>query len=273
MSRPHTCFIQSQSLQWHSAAAWGVLDGFVKTLSVDDSNDECTAILRLSANFAGSIVSPAGLALELLVLEGALQVDGVLTTQHGYLFRIDAVAVPVLCRAETTVLVMRNRPRQGDIDVAPADTFAMRWLTGADGSVTGKPLGNGLATKTLRFNAATGERSFLYAALAQHPPPAAMPGRFTHPMVEELFMLDGSYVFGDVGRMQRGAYVWWREHVWHGPAGSVSGYHLFIRVLGGPLKNEFSTEPAAFSYHPPYRPVLPAALAGKAHELTEDASW
>ncbi|HPF27878.1 MAG: hypothetical protein R3F58_03190 [Steroidobacteraceae bacterium] len=275
MSRPHICFIQSQCLAWQSATGWGFPQAEVKTLSLDEDTGEATALLRWATGARGVLEVPAGRSLEVLVLQGELAIDGVALSLQGYLFRVAEAArgLAFECGQGTTLLVMRNRLRNGDCDVAVADTFAEPWRFGAEGSVTGKPLGNGLATKSLRYNEATGERSFLYAALAQHPPPAVMVGKFAHPMIEELFLLDGSYVFGDVGRMRRGAYVWWREHEFHGPTGSVSGYHLFIRVLGGPLRNEFSREPAPFSYGPPYRPALPPALRTVARETTGDLSW
>ncbi|MCU0759868.1 MAG: hypothetical protein MUF07_11830 [Steroidobacteraceae bacterium] len=129
------------------------------------------------------------------------------------------------------------------------------------------------ATEPLRLDPRTGEQSFLYCAMPQHPPPAVMVGRFTHPVIEEIFVLEGSYVFGDVGRMGPGGYVYWREDVWHGPAGSETGYHLFIRVVGGVLRNVFSPEPASFDWNPPYRPVLPEALRPLAREHSPGPRW
>jgi hypothetical protein len=121
--------------------------------------------------------------------------------------------------------------------------------------------------------AASGEQSFLYCAMPQHPPPSIMPGKFTRPVVEEPYTLSGSYVFGDVGRMSAGGYAFWREGQWHGPAGSETGYCLFIRVFGGPLSNQFSAQPAPFSWHPEYRPSLPPHLQAIARAVDEGESW
>jgi hypothetical protein len=121
--------------------------------------------------------------------------------------------------------------------------------------------------------AAGGEQSFLYCAMPQHPPPAIMPGKFTHPVIEELFALSGSYVFGDLGRMSAGGYAFWHAGQWHGPAGSETGYCLFIRVLGGPLSNQFSAQPAPFSWRPDYRPNLPPHLQAIARAVDEGVPW
>ena len=154
------------------------------------------------------------------------------------------------------------------------DAFAISWAGGAAGSVTGKPLAPTLATKILRRDADSGEQTFLYCSQPHHPPPTrVMPGKFTHPMVEEIFVLGGSFVFGDVGVMGPGGYCYWRENVWHGPVGSATGYHLLIRNLGGPLRNQFSDQPAPFSYDPPYHPDLPESLRPYARPYRPPPRW
>ena len=82
----------------------------------------------------------------------------------------------------------------------------------------------------------------------------------THPKVEELYCLEGEYVWGDCGRMGPGGYCWWREGEYHGPAGTDTGYHLFVRTINGPLVNTFDTEKKPFTWTPEYRPALPPEL-------------
>jgi hypothetical protein len=59
----------------------------------------------------------------------------------------------------------------------------------------------------------------------------------------------------------------------HGAAGSETGYCLFIRVLGGPLSNQFSAQPAPFSWRPEYRPSLPPHLQAIARAVDGGESW
>lgn len=277
MARPHICFIQAQSLPWSQIRERGPA---VKTLSVDELDGSRTALLRLPAGHEGHWRAAGGGSAEWLVLEGCIEIDGLRYERHGYGFVArDAGAlrleVPSSQTPDCVTLLLMTGPALAH--EAPAvrhpDTFSMPWQFGAEGSVTGKPLGSGIAAKILRRDAVTQGQSFLYCAMPQHPPPPIMVGKFTHPVVEEIFVLDGTYVFGDVGRMGPGAYCFWREGQWHGPAGSETGYHLFIRVLGGPLSNQFSQEPAPFSWHPRHRPALPEALRVLAREYLAGEKW
>ena len=79
-------------------------------------------------------------------------------------------------------------------------------------------------------------------------------------MIEEIFALAGTYVFADAGVMGPGGYCWWRENEFHGPAGRMTGYNIFIRVIGGPLRNTFSDDPFPFTFTPDHNPALPDKL-------------
>ena len=283
MSRPHICFIQSQCIPWAEPAGslrWLAAPGVqLKILSIDADDESVTAVVRVPAGFQRPWVSNPGRYLEILMLDGdwTLEESGrasALLGCHGYL-RLAARAEhggQLRSRAGALALIMTG-PGDPEPPILIQDTYALPWQHGVAGSVTGKPLSPDIASKILRRDAASGELSFLYCATPQHPPPAVMPGKFTHPVVEELFTISGSYVFGDVGRMSAGGYAFWREGQWHGPAGSETGYCLFIRVLGGPLSNQFSAEPAPFSWRPEYRPSLPPHLQAIAHEVDEGACW
>ncbi len=73
--------------------------------------------------------------------------------------------------------------------------------------------------------------------------------------------------------MRAGGYCWWREEVYHGPVGSRLGYLMFIRNLGGPLRNRFLSQPESFEYQPEYKPDLPAALADQATPVPDMDRW
>lgn len=47
----------------------------------------------------------------------------------------------------------------------------------------------------------------------------------------------------------------------HGPSGTDTGYHLFVRTVNGPLVNRFDTEKKPFTWDPDYKPMLPPELA------------
>ena len=247
----------------------------VKTLSRDRADGAATEILQVSAGFRGALPTRAGQPREWFVLDGDLELGGVSYRRHGYGFESPPPAsLEVSSAAGATLLWISGSTSRGIAErVSIPDTFMQPWSFGAEGSVTGKPLGEGIATKVLRRDPGSGEQTFLYCAMPQHSPPPIMVGKFTHPVIEELFVLDGSYVFGDVGRMGPGGYAFWRENQWHGPAGSETGYHLFIRVIGGPLRNQFSSDAAPFSWHPPYRPALPAPLRALAREHASAERW
>ncbi len=283
MSRPHICFIQSQCVPWAEPAGslrWLAAPGVqLKILSVDSDDESVTAVVRVPPGFQRPWASRPGQYLEMLMLDGdwTLEESGrpsVLLGPHGYL-RLAASSEQngqLRSRAGAVALLMTGSARP-EPPIVIEDTYALPWQHGAAGSVTNKPLSPGIASKILRRDAASGEQSFLYCAMPQHPPPAIMPGKFTHPVIEELFTLSGSYVFGDVGRMSAGGYAFWREGQWHGPAGSETGYCLFIRVLGGPLFNQFSAQAAPFSWRPEYRPSLPPHLQAIARPVDEGVSW
>jgi hypothetical protein len=287
MARPHTCFVQAQEVPWIKGEepdpAWEV---DVKVLSRDDSDNGYTGILRIPPGF--SLPGPVHFRcdFEFFVLDGAVEINGIVYTKDCYAF------LPAGYRRDT------NSSKQGAVLLAlfdgfhhpilgaPADgvyqeekliqyrnAYDMEWQTGDAGSVTGKPLSPTIFTKKLRVDPDTQEQTFLYAALPHHAPPPIMKGKFAHPMIEEVFVLSGEYVFGDTGRMGPGGYCWWREDEWHGPAGSEIGYNLFIRIYGGPLQNKFSDEESPFSFTPDHNPVLPNRLKDHAAPYSFSDPW
>jgi hypothetical protein len=84
--------------------------------------------------------------------------------------------------------------------------------------------------------------------------------KWTHSMIEEIFVIDGEYVWGDCGVMGPGGYVYWRERVWHGPSGSIAGFNLWVRTIGGPMENIFQKKKWRMDWNPPFRPQIPKEL-------------
>ena len=279
MARPHICFIQSQCLPWRTHSWLGTDDVKAKFLSVDDDSGAYTAIFELASGYQQDGPFAFAADLEVFVLAGSVSLDDRELGLQDYALIPAGVAIKRISSSGATLLAMPlgsaalREPAQSARPLVYHNTFAMPWLTGMEGSVTGKPLGGTISTKKLRYDAGTGGQTFLYGALAQHPPPKVMPGRFTHPMVEEIFVLAGEFTFGDTGRMGPGGYVWWRENELHGPVGSEGGYHLLIRVHEGHLKNEFSKEPSPFRYDAEYRPELPEDLRSIAKPYPQPDRW
>jgi hypothetical protein len=285
MTRPHICFIQAQGLPWTQSDVSAVRPGVrVKILSEDSRTGASTQIVAYPEGYELPAGQSLSVAEELFVLDGELRIGEVRHHAHCYAylpagFRRGPIAT---LRGAVVLSMFPGRVQAGSDTMHPdpvqtieqIDPFEMPWAGGIAGSVTGKALSSSLATKMLRRDESSGEQTFLYCSQPHHPPPGkVMPGKFTHPMVEEIFVLAGSFVFGDVGIMGPGGYCYWREHQWHGPTGSATGYHLLIRNLGGPLENQFSTEPAPFSFDPPYRPQIPETLEPYAQAFRPPAGW
>jgi hypothetical protein len=259
----------------------------VKVLSRDDANGAVTEIMRLPKGMTlpGPMHFPS--VFEFLVLDGTLTVGERTYAKDSYAYLPAGYAWPGMSSEGGAILLAMfgamPMPKPGP---APAGLFDARklieyinvydleWKTGAEGSVTGKPLSRTIFTKKLRVDPDTQEQTFLYSALPHHPPPLkVMPGKFTHPVIEEIFVLSGEYVFGDVGKMGPGGYCWWRENEWHGPAGSETGYNLLIRVHGGPLVNRFSPDPSPFSFTPSHNPALPPEFQDYAQPFPFQTPW
>ena len=102
---------------------------------------------------------------------------------------------------------------------------------------------------------------FIYSSAAHRVPPQGKKPRWTHSMVEEIFVLDGEYVFADAGVMGPGGYVWWREHSsTRGRPGRYPGFNLWVRTVNGPMHNIFEKKK-----HPmDWNPKVPAETAGRA---------
>ncbi len=284
MARPHICFIQCQGLPWQASDLTAIRPGVqCKTLSRDPDTGASTQIARYPDKFAQTSGQVLTVAEELFVLDGEITLGEQHFHPHCYAYLPAGYKRPALTSTGAVVLTMltgridATLPNPGaaeDPAIEFLDPFTMPWAGGAVGSVAGKPLAPTLATKMLRRDPDSGEQTFLYCSQPHHPPPSkVMPGKFSHPMVEEIFVLGGTFVFGDVGVMGPGGYCYWQENEWHGPVGSATGYHLLIRNLGGPLENRFSQQPAPFSYDPPYQPVLPEALKPFARPYRAPRHW
>lgn len=261
-------FVQAQMIPWQSGLHGdGRADVDSKLLSIDDADRSSTCILRYPAGWYRDATHHLATHEEFLVLDGCLVINGCRYERHHYGF-LPAGYPREKCVSEHGAVVLTmfyGEPKHGHgitkgfdekLLVEHVNPLVMEW----DPGLVDPQLAKGVAIKPLRTDPYTGETSFLYCSPPHRMPPGMAKPQWTHPMVEELYTLEGDYVWGDLGRMQRGGYCWWRENVYHGPAGTDTGYNLFVRTVNGPLVNEFDTVKKPFTWDPPHQPVLPPEL-------------
>jgi hypothetical protein len=261
-------FVQAQMIPWRAGLHGDARPEVEhKLLSIDDADCSSTCILRYPAGWSRKGPEHLTTHEEFLVLDGCIEIDGHRYEKHHYAF-LPAGYPRASSRSEHGAVLLTmfyGEPKLGHgasanfdpkLLVQHVDPLAMEW----DPGLVDPQLSKGVAIKPLRTDPYTGETSFLYCSPPHRVPPGMAKPQWTHPMVEELYTLEGDYVWGDLGRMQRGGYCWWRENVYHGPAGTDTGYNLFVRTVNGPLVNTFDTVKKPFCWDPPHRPMLPAEL-------------
>jgi hypothetical protein len=271
VARPHICFVQAQMIPWSRALAGSTrTDVEVKVLSHDPVDGSSTCIVRYPPGWERTAPEHLLTHEEFLVLDGALELNGRRYEPQTYAFLPAGYVREQAGAPHGAVLLTMFYGPPRSCAGAPADSgfdprllveyvnpLAMDW----DPGLVDPQLAKGVAIKPLREDPYTGEVSFLYCSPPHRVPPGMAKPQWTHPVVEELYTLEGDYVWGDLGRMRPGGYCWWREGVMHGPSGTDTGYHLFVRTIGGPLVNQFDTEKKPFTWTPEHRPVLPPELA------------
>ena len=269
MARPHIMFVQAQMIPWSSGCHGGLhADVHSKVLSRDDVDGSATTIIRYPAGWSRRAPHSLSCHEEFLVLDGSIRINGRQYDKHAYGFFPAAYPREQASSPHGAVLLTMfyGVPKAVEgaaagfdekLLVAHVDPLLMDW----DPGLVDPQLSKGVAIKPLRTDPYTGETSFLYCSPPHRVPPGMAKPQWTHPMVEELYTLEGDYVWGDLGRMQRGGYCWWREDIYHGPAGTDTGYNLFVRTVNGPLVNTFDTVKKPFTWNPEHKPILPPELA------------
>ncbi len=270
VNRPHTEFVQAQSLPWRRVPPGAARpDAEYKYLSRDPENGACSCLIRYPAGWAREADESLGASEEFYVLEGSLEMDGQVfaSDQYGY---VPAHWPRQRMRSATGAVVLTffdarpefSRPgKQPRADETPLwlDVLHQAW----DMSLNDPKLAHlGISRKNLRTGA-DGSRSFLSMILPHSEPPNSRGPRESHPVVEECYVLSGGLV-GPQGDMQAGAYFWRPPGVPHGPFGTRWGCVALIRFVGGAHVNIWSPDEAAFDFNAPYRPILPPELAALA---------
>ena len=268
MPRPHCMFIQAQDVPWEKGASEGWQDIDIKVLSRDEGTGASTMIARYPPGWTRPVPRSVTCHVEMLVLEGELEINGLTYGPYSYAhlpagYVRTSVSVGSEGAVALTMLYGNAEEIQGEppeglydekllverIDVAPDGLEG--WT---ENPYTRYLMGTGV--RPLREDPYTGEISILYAAL----PFRFMEKQWTHPTVQEMFVLAGEYAINDVGVMCPGSYAWWEPGHFHGPYGSHTGFMMFIRTVGGKLANEFGQEGIPVDHDAPYKPIVPEIL-------------
>lgn len=267
MARPHTVFVQAQELPWTTGLyGQGRSDVEVKTLSFDETSGASSMILHYPAGWSRSAAHHVDVHEELLVLEGSLEINGRSYGPYCYA-NLPAGYGRTSAASPNGAVVLTMFSGEPHAIEGPATTAMDEKLLVEHIDCAGKGLEGwtenpytrylmGTGVQPLRENPYTGEISILYAAL----PFRYMEKQWSHPTVQEMYLLAGEYVINDVGILRPGAYCWWRENQFHGPYGSQTGFMFFIRTDGGKLANIIKDEIIPVDYQAPHNPSLPDDL-------------
>lgn len=278
MAREHTLFVMAQDIPWDTGLYSGARPELrSKMLSIDEAGTDATVVVEYPAGWAADGAEHCTAHEEFLVIEGEIEVNGITYGMHHYAFlpagyvrnsassANGAKLLTMFYDAPQYIAGEPETPHDPALLVEHVDPLTLEW----DPGLVDPQLSAGVAIKPLRTDPYTKETSFLYMSPPHRVPPGMAKPQWTHSMVEELFCLAGTYVWGDCGRMGPGGYAWWREEVYHGPAGTDVGYLLFVRTVNGPLDNRFDTVKKPFSWNPEYKPQLPERLKQYARPFTQ----
>lgn len=270
LERGHIEFFQAQLLPWRRIGP-GLArpDVEYKLLSRDPADGACTVLMRYPPGWSREGPEHILADEEFYVLEGELQMDGLIYRADHYAFlpagwTRQHMASPTGCVAlafydREPDLVLDSgtiADEEAERAIPLIDVAAMPW----DLSLNDANLAHlGISRKNLRTDPKTGERTFLSLILPQAVPTGNKGPQETHPVVEEAYVISGTLT-GPQGTMYPGAYFWRPPGIPHGPFGARWGSVSLMRFVGGRHVNIWSQIEAPFSFDAPYDPVLPAEL-------------
>ncbi|MBS0395969.1 MAG: hypothetical protein JSR54_15210, partial [Proteobacteria bacterium] len=231
MPRPHTDFLQAQTIPWQPCP-WPHLAGCqMKLLSRDPAGGATSLLVRFPAGWNYTDPGCLGTSGEFFVVDGELELAGRAYGQdcYGHFpagFRHTSRCAP---QGAVALLFYGAEPAWTPLPAAPAaadrrtatliDAFEQPWLdTGLDPAFGGR----GHRIKLLHGSLESGHATLLVSS-----PPHLHPANWRapqeiHPCDEELFLLSGDFVCG-TGQMSPGAYCWRPAGIPHGPYASRGG--------------------------------------------------
>ncbi len=265
--RPHIEFIPSQWLPWQPDAIPGGRPGVMaRVLSRDDVDGACSLVVRYPAGYA---LGPEALDAdeEFIVLEGALEIDGVAYGRHDYAHLPRGLrrrglrttggaevltffsAAPHALASDDAALPHHDPARL----VRRIDTRAMAPMTGPRKHMASEGFNHGGTAHKLLFDDPLTQDKTWIAGL---PPYWCCDTVERHPVCEEEFALAGDIHMPN-GVMHEGAYFWRPADAPHGPFGTLGGTIHLCRGKGGPYSTRFEPASRPFRWDPPYAPILP----------------
>lgn len=263
MPRPHIEFIHAQELEWQTDILPGALAPVeCKTLSKDEATGACSTILRYPKGWSYSGASCLQVDHELLVLDGAIEINGQTyqSDSYGYL--------PAGCSHENwsssegaVVLTFFSAKPEASPDAGTVPDDAIPYIYLHDMAWTSADIDPDvqflrIAHKMLRQDKEKGESTMILDCGAQTHPRNWKERALKHPCAEEMFLLSGD-IAGERGVMHQGAYFWRPPEIWHGPFGSRHGNICLIRFMEGNHVNVWSEDERPFSLTPDFKPDLP----------------
>lgn len=263
MPRPHIEFIHAQELEWKTDILPGALAHVeCKVLSRDQKTGACSTILRYPKGWSQTGTHHLTADHELLVLDGALEINGQVYQSDSYGYLPEGYAHEDWSAPNGAVVLSFFSAIPNAIEGPGTETGAaipyiylhdMAW-TSADIDPDVQFLR--IAHKMLRQDKEKGESTMILDCGAQTHPQDWKERALKHPCAEEMFLLSGDIV-GERGIMHQGAYFWRPPEIWHGPFGSRHGNICVIRFMDGNHINVWSEDKRPFSLTPDYKPDLP----------------
>ena len=267
LGRLHTDFIQSQNVAARVLNASNSQPGVSGApLSYDAKGTRAVSVLfKYPADWSMPRPHYVNSDQEFLVLDGSLDFDGVVYGAGDYAY-LPAGKQHEMMRSPTGATVLNFYEGEHLAFYAPTPEGMFRpeklvlriasdslpWKRASDpGSLA---LGADVKEKLLRYDARSGERTWLVQVGAD--PPGRDPKRavVVHETVEEMFLLSGT-VATPLGLMQSGAYVWRSPGTPRGPFGSRTGFTALLRSKGGALNTKIVSASAPINWAA--APLLP----------------
>lgn len=271
MPRPHTEFIQHQTLDWEPLPTERLRPASVKTLSRDPTTGATTNLLRYAAGVDHSASFVQSADEEFLVLDGDLAINGVhyRDGDYGFLpagflftgFGSNAGATVITCWERELDVESSDSPSADyrvDRLIGQIKTRVLAWEDANDPTIAGANVG----IKVLRLDPHTQERTWLLRIAIENDQPFEINGVEQHPCVEECFLIEGDMTMTQ-GTMRDGAYFWRPPMVPHGPMGTRQGFFGFFRSKEGEaFATQWSEAKTAIDWNAAYRPILQQAVEG-----------
>ncbi len=271
MARPHIEFIQAQTLPWRGQDKSSPRPGAeCKLLSADPESQAISALYRYPAGWQFDRPHHLTCDEEVFVIAGDLSVGSVAYQADDYAFLPADMPRPEMNSNKGAVVLTFFEGAPNNVNgelpgenydsarlIARVATADMPWSGPSDPVIAATM--QGVGKKSLRRDPITGDSTWMLRAGPDDPAALTTARVEVHPVVEEVFLLDGEITM-NMGTMRRGGYFWRPAGIAHGPFGTKGGLTGFFRTKGGALSTDWSDKPERIDWNPSYNPVLPPDL-------------